>query len=248
MLPFNAAKMDQSRISEYYHGLEWSMSEPMKDFDNIDNYEELARAVMSARSRNFVVDFDDDHAWCGFDLDDEAISTLLKSERPPELNTRWINIWLPHEQKDLLATLAKHYDFTPRLLGFMQSAPLKQPRSLYSSTKTSLVSSLLRRSTPKQTTPESPPESQKPLAVDSPMNSSPPNSILDPGLSSRELIGMVTSDGASAMSDIADNLNPYFLANEIWHYSSVDWGRKCKSCLVTRHHLRSHGYRCLCWL
>lgn len=214
--------MDHSHLSEYYQGLgAWPVEEAMKDFDNPDNYDELARAVMSARSRNFVVDFDDDNAWCGFDLDQDAICALLKSDRPPELNTRWINVWLPHEQKEVLEELAKHYDFTPRLLGFMQSPPLKQPRSLLSSTKTSLVPSFLQRS---KHTPESPASSEKPLDRESPVNS-----ILDPGLSSRELIGMVTSDGASSRSDFTDNLNPYFLANEIWHYSSVDWGRKCVS-------------------
>lgn len=214
--------MDESRLSEYYQGLgEWPVGEAMRDFDDPENYEELSRAVMSARSRNFVVDFDDDHAWCGFDFGQDAITALLKNDRPPELNTRWINIWLPHEQKDVLEALAKHYDFTPRLLGFMQSPPLKQPRSVNSSTKTSLVSSSPHRS---KNTPESPASSEKPLDRDSPVNS-----ILDPGLSSRELIGMVTSDGASSRSDFTDNLNPYFLANEIWHYSSVDRGRKCMS-------------------
>ncbi|KIW06736.1 uncharacterized protein PV09_02429 [Verruconis gallopava] len=210
--------MDNSRPAEYYRGLDqWSLSEGMKDFDDPENYDELARAVMSARSRNFVLDFDDDHAWCGFDLDAEAISSLLKSERPPELNTRWINIWLPHEQKDVLEVLAKHYDFTPRLLGFMQSAPLKQPRSLTNSTKTSL-SSFFHRS---RNSAESPASDEKPLD-----RSSTLNSILDPGLNSKELIGMVYSSGASTSSDFSDNLNPYFLANELWHYSSVDWGRK----------------------
>jgi hypothetical protein len=212
--------MDEPRIADYYHGLgEWPIGEAMKDFDDPNNYEELARAVCSARTRNFVVDFDDDHAWCGFDLDQLSMSTLLKNGRPPELNTRWINIYLPHEQKDLLEAVAKHYDFTPRLLGFMQAPPLKQPRSGNSSTKTSLVPSFLRRS---NTSPDSPTSSEKPLDRDSPVNS-----ILEPGLSSKELIGMVTSDGASSRSDFTDNLNPYFLANEIWHYSSVDWGRKC---------------------
>lgn len=175
--------MDESRPSEYYHQVgEWPIGEAMKDFDNPENYDELARAVMSARTRNFVLDFDDDHAWCGFDLDSDAVTSLLRSNRPPELNTRWINIWLPHEQKDVLEAIAKHYDFTPRLLGFMQSPPLKQSRSANSSTKTSLVSSLLHRS---KNTPESTTSSEKPLYRESPVNS-----ILDPGLSSRELIGM----------------------------------------------------------
>jgi hypothetical protein len=212
--------MYPSRLSEYYQGVgEWPVGEAMKDFDDPENYNELAHAVMSARSRNFILDFDDDHAWCGFDLDSEAMTSLLRSHRPPELNTRWINIWLPHEQKDVLEAVAKNYDFTPRLLGFMQSPPLKQSRSTNSSTKTSLVSSLMHRS---KNTPESRTSSEKPLDRESPVNS-----ILDPGLSSKELIGMVTSDGASSTSDVTDNLNPYFLANEIWHYSSVDWGRKC---------------------
>jgi hypothetical protein len=214
--------MDESIPAEYYRSLgQWTVSERMRDFDNPEDYEELARAIMSARSRNFVLDFDDDHAWCGLGLTPEAIAALLKNERPPELNTRWINIWLPHDQKDILETVAKHYDFTPRLLGFMQSLPLKQPRSATNSTKTSLASYFHRS----KSSPGSPASSEKPLNHDSPVNS-----ILDPGLSSRELIGMVDSSGASTRSDMDENLNnPYFLANEIWHYSSVDWGRRCES-------------------
>jgi hypothetical protein len=116
--------------------------------------------------------------------------------------------------------VAKHYDFTPRLLGFMQSAPLKQSRSANNSTKTSL-GSFFHRS---KNSSDSPASSEKPLETESPVNS-----ILDPGLNSRELIGMIDSSGASFRSDVTDNLNPYFLANEIWHYSSVDWGRRCKT-------------------
>lgn len=211
--------MDESRLADYYQGLgQWSLAESMRNFDDLDNYDELARAVTSARSRNFVLDFDDSHAWCGFDLDQEAIATLLKNERPPELNTRWINVWLPYDQKDILETVAKHYDFTPRLLGFMQSAPLKQSRSASNSTKTSL-GSMFHRS---RHSPESPVSLEKPADRDS------LTSILDPGFSSRELLGLIDSSGVSTRSDVSENMNPYFLANEIWHYSSVDWGRTCE--------------------
>lgn len=210
--------MEESQASDYYHGLnQWTISALMKDFDDPNNYTELSAAVTSSRSRNFLLDFDDDHAWCGFDLDADAFGALLKSKRPPSLNTRWINIWLPHEQKDVLEVLAKHYDFTPRLLGFMQAPPLRQPRSTATS-KTSL-SSVFRRS---KNTPVSTTSSEKPLG-----RVSPEESVLDPSLNSRELIGMIPGSGLCSQSDFAETLNPYFLANEIWHYSSVDWGRRC---------------------
>ena len=212
-------------LPEYYQTLEnWTTWETIKDFDNPANFDELSRAVTSARSRNFVIDFDDDHAWCGFDFDAEAYGALLKAKRPPELNTRWINIWLPTDQKDTLEVLAKHYDFTPRLLGFMQAPPLKKPRSVHSTKSSS--TSFFRR--PKHTNGRSG-SSEKSFG-----RASPDDSTLDPEFNSRELVGMIDLNGScsqSSQSDFAESLNPYFLANEIWHYSSVDWGRRCKSSL-----------------
>lgn len=188
--------------------------ESLKNLDNKDDFAFCDRAVCSPSTRNFLVDFSDDEAWCMPNADAPAIDALLNEPRPACLNTRWINIWQPYAQKDSLAIIAKYYDFSPRLLGLLCSDPPKRtpPPSTTSKSQRSSTSiaSWFKRS-PQVTS----------------RNIDPEDSMLDVTLGSEERFGLPEMT-SSIRSDIVRSLNQYTLADDIWHYSSVDWGRRCK--------------------
>ncbi|KAF2145370.1 uncharacterized protein K452DRAFT_243330 [Aplosporella prunicola CBS 121167] len=113
-------------LPDFYHDLQNSdITEKFRDFDDPTNFLNFQRAVADAHSRNFVIDFADDEAWCGFNLGDDEIKALVSAGAATHDSTRWINIWLPYKQREILATLAKHYDFSPRLFELMKSEPIQ---------------------------------------------------------------------------------------------------------------------------
>jgi hypothetical protein len=202
-------------LPEYYRKLDsLDISDSIKDFDDAQTLEDFIVKARSAKSRNFIVDFSDDEAWCGFDLEAESYTKLLSSPRPPELNTRWINIWLPHEQRDMLAAIAKFFDFSPRLHGFMRAEQLKIPKSNHSS-KTSSLTNLFHRARHTNSFPSS-------------SHRSSAGSTSEKSGDIEERIGMSDYSLWSAELDFKKAFNPYVLANDIWHWSSTDVGRKCK--------------------
>jgi hypothetical protein len=50
--------------------------------------------------------------------------------------------------------------------------------------------------------------------------------MLDARLGPEEKIGMGEMQDLNR-TDLLRNLNQYLLADDIWHYSTVDWGRRC---------------------
>lgn len=218
------------QLPEYYQVLmPLGIGDSMRDFDNPGTTDELNRLVTNPHSQNFIVDFSDDEAWCGFELTADAYSTLLDAKRPPELNTRWINIWNPHEQKDIIETLAAHYDFTPRLRSFMLSPPMKFPTS--SSSSGSSKTSFFHRSG------HSPWKKNSALPKTSNQNghrldaekSSPDSSVHASSSQDAENQNGVMDPVYPSNYRSMDDLNIYNMANNIWHFQTVDWGRRCKS-------------------
>jgi len=170
----------------------------MQNLDQPDHLERLLTKLSSSDSRNFVLDFSDSDAFVGFDLPLGSMIDLLTSgSRPDELSTRWINIWYPFDHKPLLAALGKHYDFSPRLLAMMCSDP-RQSRNGRSSAST--------KGTPPPGGPSRSSGGRK---------------------RSHDLEkGTVLSDLASISSNNPVRTgNIYDIANEVWHYTSVDQGR-----------------------
>ncbi|KAG4425644.1 hypothetical protein IFR04_001106 [Cadophora malorum] len=95
------------------------------DFDEESTFKNcLGRAVL-ASTRNFVVEFGEESAEIAFDFQADGIKALLNSSSPAERPVRWINLWAPHQQKDILELLGSHYKFSPRLLAIIGSDPPK---------------------------------------------------------------------------------------------------------------------------
>jgi len=203
----DSAQTQISEVAEYYQ--ESIGPELHKNaIQNLDDPEVLAESLQNiarSSSRNFLVDFSDSDAWVGFDLPAQTILELLDSKaRPDELNTRWINIWFPFHHKPLLESLAKHYDFSPRLLATMCSDPRRakaeaKPTSSQASCSRSLVPTISRRSMSDIEKGEELPE-----------------------------IASVTSNNPARTGNIYD------IADEVWHYTSVDQGRNCeRKCVLS---------------
>jgi hypothetical protein len=207
--PFRPASPAED-LPAYYNDLaDETIQHCFRNFDTEHNFDLFDRQTRNPRSTNFCIDFGENDAFCAFDLDAAAYSKLLSAPRPPQLNTRWINIWMPYNQKDLIKVLGQHFDFTPRLLGMMRSDP--KPLSLRKK-KSSSTTLRSRFSSGKSS-------SRKQTSQDS-----------------EESIGM-TELMHSTQLDMVQDLSHYQLVNDVWHWSTVDWGRRCK--------FNQKGYRLL---
>lgn len=108
---------------------------------------------------------------------------------------------------DTLQSIALHYNFSPRLLGSMCSEPLK-PMPIAPNQHISRLHGLryLHREKGDQEVEE--------------------KSILD---GAADLEGCVSSSEHPSVGSTCPtlDLNHYRIADDVWHFSSVDWGRNC---------------------
>lgn len=213
--PFRPASPAED-LPTYYQDLEDdNIRHNFRDFDSERNFDLFDRQTRDPKSNNFCIDFGEDKAFCAFDLDAQSYEKLLNAPRPTELHTRWIHLWMPYNQKDLIRTLATHFDFTPRLAGLMKSDPiqsrtgtsLKAKKS--SSTLRSLVSHKSVRSEKDSSVKERARQANE--------------EILDEESS----IGL-TSLMQSTQMEMVRDMSHYQLVNDVWHWSTVDKGRRCE--------------------
>ncbi|KAK0273163.1 hypothetical protein LTR54_008853 [Friedmanniomyces endolithicus] len=171
-----------------------------QDLDSPTSLSVLMQHVQSSTSRTFVLDFNDNAAYAAFNLPTASLAQLLMVERPETSSARWINMWNPYHQQPLLSLLAKRYDFSPRLLGMMCSDPC------------------VRRSPPRQ--------SRASIATGkAPRHARAKNSNArsDVERGWDELSDTSSSSVGSYDSVAGGNL--YRIVDDLWHYSSVDFGR-----------------------
>ncbi|EOA82120.1 uncharacterized protein SETTUDRAFT_142102 [Exserohilum turcica Et28A] len=180
-----------------------------RDFDVERNFDLFDRQTRDPRSNNFCVDFGEDNAFCAFDLDAHAYEKLLSAPRPAELHTRWIHIWMPYNQKDLIRTLATHFDFTPRLMGLMKSDHVnpnssRTGSSLRAKKSSSTLKSLISHKS--QRSERAKQANEEPMDIES-------------------SIGL-TSMMQSTQLEMVRDMSHYQLVNDVWHWSTVDKGRR----------------------
>jgi hypothetical protein len=111
---------------------------------------------------------------------------------------------MPYNQKDLIKVIGQHFDFTPRLLGMMRSDPCPARREEVRKKKSS---STLRSRFSGQ-------ESKRSEGSAT-------------GREEEESIGM-TELMHSTQLEMVQDLSHYQLVNDVWHWSTVDWGRRCE--------------------
>ncbi|KAI9713858.1 MAG: hypothetical protein M1820_000588 [Bogoriella megaspora] len=192
----------EENLPQYYHNLGCPDLLPkLKNLDDFINVRHLENAVTNPYSRNFMVDFGDDDAFTAFDLSTDLYSHLFRTPRPSSLYTRWINIWYPYDHQSTLELIAERYDLSPRLLGLMCSSPHRAGG--HGTANDSRGSSSF-------------------FAAHRPMRY----------LKHLQERAIELEEGWKGWKDIpiADeplpDLNHYLIADEVWHYNSVDWGRK----------------------
>lgn len=215
--PFRPGSPAQD-LPQYYHDLgDTDITDCFRNFDLEKNFDLFDRQTRSPKTANFCLDLGEEEAFCAFDLASFSYSRLLESQRPSQLHTRWINIWQPYKQKDTLRLIGQHYDFSPRLLGMMCSDPVP-PRSAASSMDRS-VSTLRSRLSHRSKHSKSSSETSK---------SDSNKDTID----SEESVGMTELMHSTQLEMVRD-LTHYQIVEDVWHWSTVDWGRRCESCQST---------------
>lgn len=82
----NASTSDDSNetsspFPSYYSGLAEReyLTSKLRNLDDSAHFAECRQRLMNEASRNFVVDFGDEDAWCAFNLESNDFSTLLNA-------------------------------------------------------------------------------------------------------------------------------------------------------------------------
>ncbi|KAA8913534.1 hypothetical protein FN846DRAFT_897178 [Sphaerosporella brunnea] len=106
---------------------------PAFRFRNLDDdavYKECEEALKNPRTKNFIVDFggaekEGGQSWCALNVEgSQNIDALLRKRRQLEMRTRWINIFNPYEQPDLVNAITEYYGFSPRLSKVVTTPPV----------------------------------------------------------------------------------------------------------------------------
>ncbi|EQL37620.1 hypothetical protein BDFG_01194 [Blastomyces dermatitidis ATCC 26199] len=201
----------QGVAKDYYSSVTSSRPQLWESFRNLDNaihFAECQGCLVDEATQNFVVDFGDDEAYAAFDLEEEDFAALLSSKRPKSLETRWINIWSPERQPELVQTVASNYKVSARLQAMMVSEPVIPSQEI------SAVS-------PKLTSIDTDEPELKPEGK------SLPASVAD--LEGGYQLGGVQQAGKALSSLDGTGFSKISLSqivNKIWHFSSVDYGEK----------------------
>ncbi|KAF1826399.1 uncharacterized protein K489DRAFT_313649 [Dissoconium aciculare CBS 342.82] len=184
---------------ETSHSHENNKSKAAATYD-LDNPAVLAKSLHEIKAgniSNFVVDFNDESAIVQFNLEAKDYNDVVTADRADAPNTRWINIWYPYQQRGTLEVLAQRYDFSPRLLALMFSNPVQERRG------DACPSSADRSSRWKWRNREDRSAEDK----------------LEAGMDELADQASICSAGSLGESNI------YWLLSDLWHYSSVDFGR-----------------------
>ncbi|KAI1459394.1 hypothetical protein F4805DRAFT_79701 [Annulohypoxylon moriforme] len=99
-----------------------------EDFDQEEVFHKAELHVRNEESKNFVVEFGLKRARIAFDVNNDEMNELL-DQNPDEHRDypiRWINVWDPSAQRDVMASIGRKYSFSPRLLGLMTTPRSQQ--------------------------------------------------------------------------------------------------------------------------
>ncbi|OTA52831.1 hypothetical protein K449DRAFT_390679 [Hypoxylon sp. EC38] len=94
---------------------------PFEDFDLEEVFKKAEFHVIDQASKNFVVEFGYERARIAFDLGIDDMKELL-DQNPDEKELypiRWINVWDPSVQTDVMKAIGDKYGFSPRLFSLI---------------------------------------------------------------------------------------------------------------------------------
>ncbi|MCJ1468059.1 hypothetical protein MMC07_006685 [Pseudocyphellaria aurata] len=170
-------------------------SQRFENFDDPPVYKRYEAAVLKADTLNMVIEFDSTKAQVVLDVNSPEMKEILRPKQMSSTTTRWINIWGPERQKDVIEAIASRYRFSPRLLLLMltEHAPMPAAGSTLQDDVHAITASPRPKSFKSVENHYGDIEGHYELG-----KSDPPPGKLD--------------------------LNYYHLVNEVWHFCSVDWG------------------------
>lgn len=174
------------------------MSFSFQDLDDQGGYDNLKEHFREWACRNFVVDFTSERASAACNIDAGSLRSLLEQKKANRSVTRWINIWSPEMQTDVLEQIGEHYGFSSRLLAIMRSR-----HDLQYQKKVAVQ------------------QQQAPLSEKTP-HINEENKFSD----IESYGGIMTSSTVLSQQTSTGNLSHYQIVDEVWHYNSVDWGEK----------------------
>ncbi|EGC43406.1 conserved hypothetical protein [Histoplasma capsulatum var. duboisii H88] len=184
--------------------------ETFRDLDNAIHFAECRGRLIDEATQNFVVDFGNDEAHAAFDLGEEDFAALLSSKRPKSLETRWINIWSPEHQRELVQTVTSNYKISARLQAMMISKPVTPSQDI-------------RAVSPKLTSRDM----EEPEPGSESGGKSLPASVVD--LEGGYPLEGIQRAGKAFSSPNGTGFSMISLSqivDKIWHFSSVDYGEK----------------------
>ncbi|KAL4989283.1 hypothetical protein BDW68DRAFT_156950 [Aspergillus falconensis] len=113
---------------EYYSSFpHQNIREKFHDIDDPAHFREHLALLRDVQTQNFVLDFGNEDAWCAVNLEQQDLTALLTYNKPRCFGTRWINIWAPERQKDLIKAITNYYGVSERLQGLMCTDPVTRP-------------------------------------------------------------------------------------------------------------------------
>ncbi|KAJ6164016.1 hypothetical protein N7470_002688 [Penicillium chermesinum] len=196
-----ADSWDAFNPQEYYAGLKTTSGDFKDKFQDIDDPIQFVRYMKrlgEPDTRNFVLDFGNEDAFCATNLTTNDFQSLLSKRRARCFGTRWINIWSPEEQKDTIKLITSRYGVSERLQGLMCTEPVTRK-------------------------PQKAPEAKKRHS-----QSSQINPVLRDELEDLENATALKdlSEKTASTHDTSSSKRLTFsqVIDQIWHFSSVDYG------------------------
>ncbi|KAL3470610.1 hypothetical protein BJX99DRAFT_264081 [Aspergillus californicus] len=172
-------------------------------FNNIDeksNFRNYMALLRDAQTRNFVLDFGNEDAWCAANLEQKDLTVLLTHNKPKCFGSRWINIWAPEQQKDFIKAITSYYGVSERLQGMMCTNPVSRP------SKPAPQPQPLRRSFQARNSP-------KPARVEV-------DEDLEDGHAMKALPSPEEVNAAASFRGLTFG----HVVDQIWHFCSTDYG------------------------
>ncbi|KAI1137032.1 hypothetical protein F5Y05DRAFT_389943 [Hypoxylon sp. FL0543] len=90
-----------------------------EDFDLDEVFKKAQLHVTDENSTNFVVEFGYERARIAFNLSTDDMKEVLDQNPDEDYPIRWVNVWDPSVQRDVMKAIGGIYGFSPRLLGLM---------------------------------------------------------------------------------------------------------------------------------
>ncbi|KAL4976317.1 hypothetical protein BDW66DRAFT_135164 [Aspergillus desertorum] len=189
---------------EYYSSFQHhpNIREKFRNIDDPAHFREYLALLRDVQTQNFVLDFGNEEAWCVVNLERQDLTALLTYNKPRCFGTRWINIWAPEKQKDLIKAITNHYGVSERLQGLMCTDPVTKPSKLAAPSPPSRKSFQTRHSS-------------KPVQVN-----------VDEDLEDGQVLkDLPSSDEVHAAASFK-GLTFGHVVDQIWHFCSTDYGPK----------------------